>query len=82
MAAAQRTAEWRANLRAQLGEQAYLQRQRDMKKIQRARVKAQQTPPLPVNLPDDLNEVPPALPVRPPPRQPHQDQLLDQLPNL
>ena len=40
MTAAQRTALWRANLRAQLGEQAYLQRQRDMKKLQRARIKA------------------------------------------
>lgn len=62
MAAAQRTALWRATLRAQLGEQAYLQRQRDMKKRQRARIKARQTPPLPVNLPDDLNETPPPLP--------------------
>ena len=42
MAAAQKTRQWRANLRNQLGDDAYLARQRDQKRVYRARRRAEE----------------------------------------
>ncbi len=42
MAAAQKTRQWRANLRNELGDDAYLQRQRDQKRVYRARRRAEE----------------------------------------